>query len=200
MEALFAWVKNIVSFLLILTLVFELLPTKDYGKYVRVSAGMLLLMVIISPLANAMGLSENLDFYLSWENLKSRMDVELLDNETLEAQRLENIIGEYKKNLEEQIRRILKSKGYAAGAILLEVDLKQSEDTFGQIISMKIYDLKEEKESVPGTVDKIEIQSVNIGERKDAQNHVDSNVIIGLKRELSTNFCMDINQILIDGG
>ncbi len=205
MDTLFVWVKNIVSFLLILTLVYQLLPTKDYGKYVRVSAGMILLIVVISPLVTAMGLEENLDFYLSWESLKSQMEVDFLDGLALEDQKMENIMKEYKKNLEEQIRRTLKSGGYEAGNIVLTVNSKQTDETFGQIISMEIYNLKKMhqtngQEPASETVKGVEIQPINIGETKAEENVIDSETIIVLKKQLAGNFYMDMNQILINGG
>ena len=210
MDALFVWVKNIVAFLLIVTLVFELLPTKDYGKYVRVSAGMILLVVIVGPLAKFMGLEGNLDFYLSWENLKSQMNVDLneddfLDTAALEQKKTDAIIEEYKKNLEEQIRRILRTGNFKAGNIVLRVEEDPSKDTFGQILSMEIFMLEKSTVDVgqvqdSGIVEQVEIPSVEIEESVGEIHTVDAEVRIQLKKQLAENFCMDMNQIFIDGG
>lgn len=210
MDTLFLWVKNIVSFLLIITLVFQLLPTKDYEKYVRVSAGMILLILVISPLTRLLGLGDNLEFYLSWENLKSQMGVVLPKENTfndaaLEEQRMDAIMDEYKKTLEQQIRQVLNLNGLKAGAIVLSVNSDENQDTFGQILSMEIYDLKnaqvsdvhDEKKEI---VTKVEIQTVTVGNAKKETPKSDSEIIIGLKKQLAERFCMDINRIFIVGG
>ena len=210
MDTLFLWVKNIVSFLLILTLVFELLPTKDYGKYVRVSAGMILLIVVMGPLARLLGVEDNLDFYLSWENLKSQMGAtslaeDILNSADLEERRMDAVIDEYKKTLEQQIRQVLNLNGLKAGEIMLSVNSDETKETFGQILSMEIYNLEnvqatelqnEENEIVA----KVEIQSVTVGEKKKETPKPDSEIIIGLKKQLAEKFCMDINRIFIVGG
>lgn len=210
MDTLFLWVKNIVSFLLIITLVFQLLPTKDYEKYVRVSAGMILLILVISPLTRLLGLGDNLEFYLSWENLKSQMGVVLPKENTfndvdIEEQRMDAIMDEYKKTLEQQIRQVLNLNGLKAGAIALSVNSDETQDSFGQILSMEIYELKntqasdvqdEEKEIVT----KVEIQTITVGNAKKETPKLDSEIIIGLKKQLAERFCMDINRIFIVGG
>lgn len=210
MDTLFLWVKNIVSFLLILTLVFELLPTKDYGKYVRVSAGMILLIVVMGPLTRLFGVEDNLDFYLSWEKLKSQMGAtslaeDILNRADLEEQRMGAIIDEYKKTLEQQIRQVLNLNGLKAGEILLSVHSDETKENFGQILSMEIYDLEnvqatELQNEEDEIVAKVEIQPVTIGEKKKETPKPDSEIIIGLKKQLAEKFCMDINRIFIVGG
>ena len=49
MGYVFTWVKNLVCFYLLLTVVLHLLPRQSYRKYVRFFSGMLLTILVVSP-------------------------------------------------------------------------------------------------------------------------------------------------------
>ena len=56
---IFQWIQNLVFFLVIVTAVLEVLPGKSYHKYVRFYTGMVLILLLASPLLKLFG-AENL--------------------------------------------------------------------------------------------------------------------------------------------
>ena len=64
MEWLESWVRNIVFYLIFLTLLFGLLPSGNYQKYIRLFGGMILILVVIQPFTSSLRLDERIAYYL----------------------------------------------------------------------------------------------------------------------------------------
>lgn len=62
-EQLYQWMKNLVFFYVIFQAILQLLPEKKYEKYVRFYMGLLLILLMISPVFLLVGKSEEL-----WED------------------------------------------------------------------------------------------------------------------------------------
>lgn len=97
MESVYGWVKNLVCFYIFITAVLHLLPKESYRKYVRFFTGMLLVIMVLTPILSLVGNEENLyekieqtGFFQQMENLK-------LDTAYLEATQKEIYQEEYEK-------------------------------------------------------------------------------------------------------
>ena len=55
------WIQNIVIFLLMTAMAGQLIPDEKYKKYIRLTMGLLLIMVILRPLTRLSGMDE--EFY-----------------------------------------------------------------------------------------------------------------------------------------
>ncbi len=58
MEEAYTWIKNIVIYMLLNTIIMNLLGNKSYKKYVSIVSGMILVLIVISPLMKLMKLDE----------------------------------------------------------------------------------------------------------------------------------------------
>ena len=63
METIILWVKNLVFYLVFLTLVFHLLPSGKYEKYVQLYAGMVFILVAVRPFTTSLRLDERIALY-----------------------------------------------------------------------------------------------------------------------------------------
>lgn len=61
MDAIFDWVKGIVFYLILLTVVTNLLPSKKYEKYVKLFTGMLMVIIVIKPITQVFSVDEIFD-------------------------------------------------------------------------------------------------------------------------------------------
>ncbi len=95
MEAVFDWVKSIVFYLILLTVVTHLLPNKKYEKYLRLFTGMLLVMVVIKPVTQV----------FSWDKLFDRNFLEILGDSGELGWEEETMAGELKDMQEEQLMK-----------------------------------------------------------------------------------------------
>ena len=68
------WIQNIVIFLLMTAMAGQLIPDEKYKKYIRLTMGLLLIMVILRPLTRLSGMDE--EFYENFmkENFRISAD------------------------------------------------------------------------------------------------------------------------------
>lgn len=67
--AVYEWIRNLVAFFLFLSVMENLLPGQKYGKYIRLFAGMVLILLVAEPFTSGFDLEEVLA--RSYENLCS---------------------------------------------------------------------------------------------------------------------------------
>ena len=85
MTAVYEWIRNLVAFFLFLSVMENLLPGQKYGKYIRLFAGMVLILLVAEPFTSGFDLEEVLA--RSYENLVLRWEAgELRDDLGAEEQ------------------------------------------------------------------------------------------------------------------
>ena len=64
MEAVYGWVKNIIYYMIFLSVVNNLLADSKYGKYIRFFSGMVLILLVVSPFTGGLHLDEQISSIL----------------------------------------------------------------------------------------------------------------------------------------
>ena len=123
MEVVYGWVKNLVCFYIFITAVLHLLPKESYRKYVRFFTGLLLAILVLTPVLSLFGNRENLyekieqmGFFQEMENLK-------LDTAYLEASQQKIYQEEYEKAICMDIEQMAKRQELQAKKV--EVSLTE---------------------------------------------------------------------------
>lgn len=109
MEAVYGWVKNLVCFYIFITAILHLLPKESYRKYIRFFTGLLLVILVLTPIFSLLRDREDLyekieqaGFFQEMENLK-------LDTAYLESSQQEIYREEYEKaicmDMEQMVQR-----------------------------------------------------------------------------------------------
>ena len=100
MDGLLNWVGNILFFLVLITVAENLLPGKKYNKYIRLCAGMVLILLVVRPLTAGFHLEEQINRY--FESFAFQQEARDLSKEILgiEQQRLGQIIDSYEQVVE----------------------------------------------------------------------------------------------------
>ena len=63
MKELYQWIQNLTGFFLFLSVAERLLPGKQYGKYLRLFSGMILVFIVLQPLTEGMHLEDTIAGY-----------------------------------------------------------------------------------------------------------------------------------------
>ena len=63
MKVVYQWISSILCFLIFITMVIALLPAKKYEKYIRFFTGMMLILLVISPLTKGLRLEDRIAYY-----------------------------------------------------------------------------------------------------------------------------------------
>ena len=59
-EYLYEWMKNIAFYMVLITAVIHILPNSDYKKYIRFFTGMVLVVMLATPLLKIFGMEHPL--------------------------------------------------------------------------------------------------------------------------------------------
>lgn len=104
MDSVFEWVKSIVFYLLLLTVVGHLIPGQKYEKYLRLFTGMLLMILVMKPVLTLFSIDEKLDISVI-EQIeqfagKDYATMDEKDKQVLMTIQEEQMEKEYKKQVE----------------------------------------------------------------------------------------------------
>ena len=105
-DAIYSWVKGIAVFYIFLTMLLHLVPTERYQRYIRFFMGLLLIVLVMSPVLSVLKKSRgvSVDFgklYQQEEKKRLQLEIENLQKNWLEKgceEQLGENIAEFLKN------------------------------------------------------------------------------------------------------
>ncbi len=186
MQSLYEWMKDIIIFMILVTVIMNLLGKSSFKKYVGIVTGLLLVLYVIKPLIALAGNSDFFDFAFNSYNYK--LQSEDMTNKILEMEESSNqaIATEYKKLLMEQTNKLLKSKGLYVTNLNIEVDDDITSETYGTILQMDVKASYYKTENEEAPIQPITIERIKIGDDKVKNKEND-------EKEVKINSPMEIN-------
>ena len=175
MGALLDYIKNIGYFLILMSLVSNVMPDNSYKKYCRMFCGIILVVLVINPFyefLNYEGDIKDIFAMTSYESKAMELENQIKMSESNTRDR---VIGEYEKLIVNELQGSAREEGlYIMEA---QVELTEGEDiqlsglnlivTEKNISTDEIKDeLLEEQEKI-GQGTKIKIEDISIGDVKD---------------------------------
>ncbi len=171
MDIINNWIKNIVIYMILNAIVMNLLGDKSYKKYVSIVSGMILVLIIISPLMNYMDLEDTLDYYLQANDFAVETSEFKNDLNRMEEAQSDAIFAEYKEKIRLQVDGILQEDKLRMVSFDITIDKDNKSSTFGEILHMdigaKMEKSEEEEDDHRPFVDKIDIVSIRINEQEE---------------------------------
>lgn len=140
MDAIYDWVRNIVYYLIFMTIITNLLPAGKYEKYLRLFAGCILILLVLKPLTGSLRMEEKINAIfrsISFENEAGELKGQLDD---MEQKRLDHLIGQYEASAEEELIRMAEEEGIEAKAASVVIEGDSRKPDFGKVkkITLKI--------------------------------------------------------------
>ncbi len=120
-QALYQWVRNLAVYYIILTALTHILPGSQYGRYIRYFMGILLILIISSPLLNLLHLKEQMNGLFQ----KKMLEEEFLNPQWGEQQgdaARDYYLQAYEREVAEQIGKSLE-KILGEGCEILEIQV-----------------------------------------------------------------------------
>jgi stage III sporulation protein AF len=171
MDIINNWIRNVVIYMILNAIVMNLLGDKSYKKYVSIVSGMILVLIIISPLMNYMDLEDTLDYYLQANDFAVETSEFKNDLNRMEEAQSDAIFAEYKEKIRLQVDGILQEDKLKLVSFELTIDKDNKSSSFGEILYMDIgaeMENSEVKEDDPHlSIDKIDIVSIRINEQEE---------------------------------
>lgn len=203
MAELYGWVKNIIIFLILTTVITNLLGKSSYKKYIDLICGIILLILVITPILKLFKLSRTIDYYFSANYLLT--ETKEISNQfvTMEEGQIDIIMKEYKDKLIDQIESVLAKENLHIHTIQVFIDEDDNSPSFGQITGMDIRAgyLRSKKDEKEEAVEKVKINKIKIGEKtqslEEKEQEILSPVEINAKKLLSDFYNMNPDNINI---
>ncbi len=138
MEEVFQWLRNLTGYLIFLSVLDQLIPEKSYGKYIRLFAGLILLLLVISPLTDRAGISQSL--VRAFQKLEFRDEAKELKEEVLGAEReqLTRLIRRYESVIAGTISEMAMENGYEVRDCRVTIAADESEEDFGRVTEVTL--------------------------------------------------------------
>ncbi len=184
MAEVFSWVRGIVFYLIFVSLLYQLLPGEKYKKYVHVCAGMIFVLVVMSPLLRLFHVNDRLAYYTSLENFKIAVrDAEFNGTQTdltkttssentdatayvttADNQKLDAVWTQYKSSIEKAVFAQFEGAKVYPIAVDMTIDEDESSDSYGcvQQLSVTVTDNVTQLSQAVSPVDSVDIH-VEIG-------------------------------------
>lgn len=183
------WLYNIILFIIFSSLLLQICAAKKYEKYVRFFSGIILVILVVSPVVKWLGSDNLLEFsYLSECFSQAAADASS-EMEGLNELQNNEISNAYKEQIQLSLENILNAYGYrlVAADITLESDKEKNNYFYPDTIKVRIsMDLTSENDEKSIIINKIKLN--------DSQNDENSATIkktiadfFGIKEE-----CVDI--------
>lgn len=185
MGAVSEWAGSILSFLILITVIRGILPSKKYEPYLRLFSGLMLILLVLQPVTGGLGLERQID--RAFEAFAFQMDHEELNTRVLgiEKERQEQILKIYENDVAGHVTVMAGEEGIQVENAQVEINGDPESTDYGKVVSVKVklqsgeatgkqeglWKNDEVKEVQP--VQNIEVQSVQIGQEPETgvKNH-----------------------------
>ena len=111
MEAVYGWVKNIIYYMIFLSVVNNLLADSKYGKYIRFFSGMVLILLVVSPFTGGLHLDEQISSMFKSISFQNDTDDLKQDLWGMEERRLDQVIREYEQAVAADVEAMARAEG-----------------------------------------------------------------------------------------
>ncbi len=176
LDGIYTWIRSLAGYFLFITVLEQLLPGKNYAKYMRLFAGMVLILLVIRPLADVGRLEERIT--QDYETLLFQYDTGDLKEEILgmEQERLSQIVSQYEEAVAGDVRLMAEDAGLAVQSCQVRICAEQGAEAFGAVteIRMRVYEggENEKTEEIPAIEPVRPVEPVEIN-RETAREETD---------------------------
>ena len=138
MEKLLEWVWQITCCLIFITVLANLLPKKCYETYIRLFAGMTLILIVIKPVTESLNLDDKIAVLFETVRFQEEAGEFQRKLSEMEQDRLDKIVKEYRGQVEQETGKMADSLGIEAVKVTAEIEDDPRTAEFGAIRSIEM--------------------------------------------------------------
>lgn len=138
MSGLYEWIRSMVLYLILMTVILNLLPDRKYEKYLRMFAGTVFILLVFGPFSDLTGLEARVAEAFGRITLQN--DARLLREELADADgdRLARLLSGYRGVVETDIAGMAESFGLRCSRIKAVLDEDTESTDFGALTAVEI--------------------------------------------------------------
>ena len=156
------WIQNIVIFLLITAMAGQLIPDEKYKKYVRLTMGLLLIMVILMPLTRLTGMDER--FYQNFIRENFRISAEDARSGSAVFQEDTQFTEGYKNTVSREVTAYFEAEAMEVSYCEVDMNADSSDEAFGEIYGLRVGILPRDRAETEDEKEREDIEGVHISE------------------------------------
>ena len=137
-EALLGWARNIIYYMVFLSLAEHLLAGSSYGRYLRLFGGLVLVLVVLGPFGSLGDWEKQVSSL--FDQFTFRQESRELKKEIfgMEEKRLAGITGQYRENVEKEITALVKAQGIVCSQVSVQMEENKESSSYGKILGIEI--------------------------------------------------------------
>ena len=139
MNGVYEWVRNMAGYLILMTMIVNLLPNRTYEKYLRLFAGIVFMLLVLSPFSDLSGVNGQMEE--AFARLTFQNDAKMLrrEIERVDERQMKQLIERYQETIETEVKQIAEGMHMTCNAVEVEIENRVSESEFGRVRFLKIY-------------------------------------------------------------
>ena len=194
------WIQNVVVFMLLMSLVGQLVPEEKYRKYVRLTMGLILILVLLMPVVQVFGMDEKV-----LENLiQSQLDVASADGKssgkTVDMQRM--YVQPYNQMVVKEVEAYFELEAVEVEHCHIEMETDVESEAYGKMYSMYVgVSPKGNEQDEKKQVKEIDIEDVYVGKTSEIGNElsfVPEEKLKKWKQDLTLQFDLNEEQLVLE--
>ncbi|RDY30395.1 stage III sporulation protein AF [Lachnotalea glycerini] len=154
---IYQWIKNIAFYIILVTAVMNVIPNNNFKKYINLFTGMIMIILVLSPICKFMGINTRLDTNFIKNIYSQELNSVKVDSYHISKESASNLLDQYKEEIGNQVEKIVNKEGY----YMVNADVIMNEDSnseeYGSLEGINVVVANEDKENLKIAVDKIEI-------------------------------------------
>ena len=162
MEAVYGWVKNIIYYMIFLSVVNNLLADSKYGKYIRFFSGMVLILLGVSPFTGGLHLDEQISSMFKSISFQNDTDDLKQDLWGMEERRLDQVIRKYEQAVAADVEAMARAEGFTCTGASVQIDGDRNSSRYGQIEGIGLVISGEKADTEQGSWDYMGSRPVNV--------------------------------------
>ncbi len=208
MDFIYSWIKDIVIFMVLISVITNLMGKSSYKKYINLISGIILVILVISPLLKIFQLDNTLDYYFTTNSLTAQAGEVQDINEKfgeIEGSRQEEILTQVKAKITDKINELLDEEDVETESIEIILEEDAASSSYCSLKGLKVKGVyksavnkAKEKETIK--IDRVEINEINLKKDNTSTEAVMdfiSPVEIKAKKILSDFYNLDADNINI---
>lgn len=207
MDLIYSWVKDIVIFMVLTSVLNNLMGKSSYKKYINLVAGIILVILVISPLLKVFQLNNTLDYYFTTNSLMAAAgdtkDMEEKFGEKYAGQK-EIIFDQVKEKIKTKINELLAGENIEAESIVITLEEDEASNNYGNLKMLDIKGVYNNKETEKGKeaiqIDRIQIENIKLnkdGSEEKTGREFLSPLEISTKKTLADFYNLEADNINI---
>lgn len=98
---IYDWIKNLVFYLILITMLMQVIPDSDYKKYIRFFAGLVMILLLTKPVLYVFHMEDEFDRL--YHSLEYRQNVKEIERAGEKFQSVEEGYFEWQQNMADEV-------------------------------------------------------------------------------------------------